>query len=295
MKKNESARDESKQEDEDTSTNSSAQVLESHLAQFVEAWSWFDPMATERVSVGHIYDLLQKVPLPLGIGESGTGKDLNQLLKECEIGVQSDNTIIFHELLYALCERMEGCYVNEDCKIVMNIHKRFYRKFSILVPNTPTLRFVWAVTRVQRAWKKRLLYLRAKKKMNLSRRSIVNASLQQQQENQIPELNTFEKKLEIVSSTKCLNVDTSLILESKDISSLPITVVNKIEEYSDPSINMLIKQESKLNQKTQETTCIQLTDNKHQDDASILSKKQINPCVENEIEIEREQITDISK
>jgi len=134
----------------------SKSVTEDMMAEFVDSWSYFDPMATGYMNYSSFEHFLQKIRKPMGIGASGTRVQMFRILQQCEIIVHDDNKLNFTEVLYSLCERIDGCWLNEQSKVYNKINKQLARKFDLFGENQPSLGVLLAVTKAQRIWKAKI-------------------------------------------------------------------------------------------------------------------------------------------
>lgn len=85
------------------------------------------------------------------------------ILHQCEIIVHDDNKLNFTEVLYSLCERIDGCWLNEESKVYHKINKQLARKFDLFGENQPSLGVLLAVTKAQRIWREKVA---AKRKLH---------------------------------------------------------------------------------------------------------------------------------
>merc|ERR1712130_93279 len=110
---------------------------------------------------------LQKIRRPMGIGAEGSRVQMFQILHQCEIIVHNDNKLNFTEVLYSLCERIDGCWVSEQSKVYNKINKQLARKFDLFGDHKPSLGVLLAVTKAQKIWKKKLALKREREKLQL--------------------------------------------------------------------------------------------------------------------------------
>lgn len=91
-------------------------VLPMHkLSEFVDTWTELDPNASQKIDVGKIPLLIQKLPPPLGLaGKNATSATMMQVIKDLAIPIR-DGSVTYKETFVACVKRvMEQEYEEDD-------------------------------------------------------------------------------------------------------------------------------------------------------------------------------------
>ena len=72
-------------EQEQDETHTKDKISDDMIAEFVDSWSYFDPMATGYMNYSSFEHFLQKIRHPMGIGQAGTRVQMFKILHTCEI------------------------------------------------------------------------------------------------------------------------------------------------------------------------------------------------------------------
>ena len=141
-------------------------VTEDMIAEFIDSWSYYDPLATGYMDYSSFEHFLQKIRKPMGIGQYGTRTEMFKILNRTEIIVHQGNRLNFTEVLYSMCERIDGCWINEESKVYHKINKQLARRFDLFEEDCPSLGVLLAVTKAQRIWKKKIAAKKAREQMD---------------------------------------------------------------------------------------------------------------------------------
>ena len=74
--------------------------------------------------------LLKRIDKPLGVGSNPSFEEAEIFIQQCcDIQVYKRNKILFTEVLFILCDRIDGCIIDDKNKFNKRIDRQLGRKF----------------------------------------------------------------------------------------------------------------------------------------------------------------------